>query len=189
MAEYKFWPIDRDTIVVRAPKDGFLLHTSKTLFRLFRLLAALWNLYLFGRHPRGTWAFQNYQGFSIIFSKVLNAFNVSRKWEFFWFLVSLSHFMIRKFCFLFSTKNRLTWEWKNFQKIIADFLDEPGKLHMNRTVISKFFSRPQVKENSRQYLLLWTDILQKTVVGCPCTILSICTAPLDTKLGPAVTVT
>ena len=97
--------------------------------------------------------------------------------------------MIRKFCFLFSTKNRLTWEWKNFQKIIADFLDEPGKLHMNRTVISKFFSRPQVKENSRQYLLLWTDILQKTVVGCPCTILSICTAPLDTKLGPAVTVT
>ena len=26
---------------------------------------------------------------------------------------------------------------------------------------------PQIKENSRQYLLLRTDILQKTVVGCP----------------------
>ena len=29
------------------------------------------------------------------------------------------------------------------------------------------FSRPQAKENSRQYLLLRTDILQKIVVGCP----------------------
>ena len=31
----------------------------------------------------------------------------------------------------------------------------------------EIFSRPQVIENSRQYLLLRTDILQKTVVGCP----------------------
>ena len=31
-----------------------------------------------------------------------------------------------------------------------------------------FFSRPQVIEYSRQYLLLRTDILQKTVVECPC---------------------
>ena len=30
------------------------------------------------------------------------------------------------------------------------------------------FSRPQVLANPRQYLLLRTDILQKTVVGCPC---------------------
>ena len=29
------------------------------------------------------------------------------------------------------------------------------------------FSRPQAKENSRQYLRLRTDILQKTVVACP----------------------
>ena len=28
-------------------------------------------------------------------------------------------------------------------------------------------SRPRVIENSRQFLLLRTDILQKTVVGCP----------------------
>ena len=33
---------------------------------------------------------------------------------------------------------------------------------------SQIFSRPQVIENSRQYLLLRKDILQKTVVGCPC---------------------
>ena len=31
----------------------------------------------------------------------------------------------------------------------------------------EIFSRPQVIENSRQYLLLRKDILQKTVVGCP----------------------
>lgn len=44
--------------------------------------------------------------------------------------------------FIFSTRNSLTC-----------------RLHI--------FSRPQVIENSRQYLLLRTDILQKTVVGCP----------------------
>ena len=32
---------------------------------------------------------------------------------------------------------------------------------------SRNFSRPQAKENSRQYLLLQTDILQKTVLGAP----------------------
>ena len=32
----------------------------------------------------------------------------------------------------------------------------------------EIFNLPQVIENSRQYLLLRTDILQKTVVGCPC---------------------
>ena len=31
----------------------------------------------------------------------------------------------------------------------------------------EIFSRPQVMENSRQYLPLRIDILQKTVVGCP----------------------
>ena len=34
----------------------------------------------------------------------------------------------------------------------------------------EIFTRPQVTENSRQYLLLQTDILQKTVVGYPCLI-------------------
>ena len=29
------------------------------------------------------------------------------------------------------------------------------------------FSRPPVTENSRQYFVLRTDILHKTVVGCP----------------------
>ena len=38
---------------------------------------------------------------------------------------------------------------------------------MARNGILEIFSRPQVIENSRQYLLLRTDILQKTVVGWP----------------------
>ena len=38
---------------------------------------------------------------------------------------------------------------------------------MERSSI-EIFSRSQVTENSRQYLLLRTDILQETVVGCPC---------------------
>ena len=46
------------------------------------------------------------------------------------------------------------------QKIVADLLDEwYGHIEI--------FSRPQIIENSRQYLLLRTDILQKIVVGCP----------------------
>ena len=32
----------------------------------------------------------------------------------------------------------------------------------------EIFIRPQVIENSRRYLRLRTDILQKTDVGCPC---------------------
>ena len=38
---------------------------------------------------------------------------------------------------------------------------------MNGTVHLEIFSLPQAIENSREYLLLRTDIIQKTVVGCP----------------------
>ena len=36
-----------------------------------------------------------------------------------------------------------------------------------RNVHLELFSRPQAKENSRQCLLLRTDVIEKTVVGCP----------------------
>ena len=39
---------------------------------------------------------------------------------------------------------------------------------MKRNGYLEIFSLPQVIENCRQFLLLRTDILQKTVVGCPC---------------------
>ena len=56
------------------------------------------------------------------------------------------------------------------QKIVGRLLDKFRKLYMNGTVIYKFlelFSLPQAIENSRQFMLLRTDISQKTVVGCP----------------------
>ena len=56
------------------------------------------------------------------------------------------------------------------QKIVGNLLDKLRKLYMDGTVIYKRVetsSRPQVIENSRQYLLLPTDVLQKTFVGSP----------------------
>ena len=52
------------------------------------------------------------------------------------------------------------WRIKH-QKIVGNLLWN-GHLEM--------FSRPQVIEKSRQYLPLRTDILQKSIVGCPCCI-------------------
>ena len=56
------------------------------------------------------------------------------------------------------------------KKIVGNLLDKLRKLFVNETVISKPFSLPQAIENSRQFLLLRTDILPKTVVGYPCLI-------------------
>ena len=56
--------------------------------------------------------------------------------------LSISFLNPKSLGFIFSTRNSLTCH-----------------LHI--------FSRPQVIENCRQYLLLRTDVLQKTVVGCP----------------------
>ena len=56
------------------------------------------------------------------------------------------------------------------QKIVGNLLDKLRKLYMDGTVIYKHVeisSSPQVIENSRQYLLLRTDVLQKTFVGSP----------------------
>ena len=51
-------------------------------------------------------------------------------------------------------------------EIVGNLLDKLRKLYMNGTVIN-FWPSSTVIENSRQYLLLRTDILQKTVAGCP----------------------
>ena len=56
------------------------------------------------------------------------------------------------------------------QKIVGNLLH---KLRRSSKIVHEWngyleiLSRPQVIENPRQYLLLRTDILQKTVVGCP----------------------
>ena len=54
----------------------------------------------------------------------------------------------------------------NLQKIVGNLSDKQIIVHEWNGHL-EIFSRPQVIENSRQYLLLRTDILQKTVVGCP----------------------
>ena len=54
-------------------------------------------------------------------------------------------------------------------KIVGNLLRKLRKLYMNNgTVYLEIFSLAQAIENSRQFLFLRTDILQKTVVGCPC---------------------
>ena len=53
------------------------------------------------------------------------------------------------------------------QKMVGNLLDQLRKLCMSWNGNLEILSRPHVIENSRQYLLLRTDILQKPVVGCP----------------------
>ena len=51
--------------------------------------------------------------------------------------------------------------------MVGNFLDKLDKIEREWNVNLGIFSRPQTKENSTQCLLLRTDILQKTAVGCP----------------------
>ena len=62
----------------------------------------------------------------------------------------------------------MKYEKVKLKKIVENLLDEFRKFLHECFGHIEFFSRPQVIENSRQYLRLRTDILQKTVVGCPC---------------------
>ena len=53
------------------------------------------------------------------------------------------------------------------QKIVGYFLDKLLKIVPEWNAPLEIISRIQAIENSRQYLLLRTDILHKRVVGCP----------------------
>ena len=85
--------------------------------------------------------------------------------------LSITFFDPKILVFLLSTKHIQTWEVEcenNPSKNRREFIRyKLQKLYMNGTVSLEIFSRHQVIENSRKYLLLRTDILQKTVVGCP----------------------
>ena len=68
--------------------------------------------------------------------------------------------------------NILTWEEKCENETLEnrrEFIRQALKIVHEWNGDPEIFSRPQVRENSRQYLLLATDIdiLKKTVVGCP----------------------
>ena len=50
----------------------------------------------------------------------------------------------------------------------SSFIGKASKIVHEWNGHLEIFSRPQVIENSRQYLLLQTDILKETVIECPC---------------------
>ena len=54
------------------------------------------------------------------------------------------------------------------KKSVGNIIRQASKIVREWNGHLEIFCLPQVKENSRQYVLLRTDILQKTVVGCPC---------------------
>ena len=64
---------------------------------------------------------------------------------------------------------RVKCEKLNFRKsLLGNLMDKPSKIVHERNGNLKILSLPQGIENSRQFLLLRTDISQKTVVECPC---------------------
>ena len=90
------------------------------------------------------------------------------------FPLSISFLNSKILGFHFCTKNCSTWAVKcekvKLQKIVGNLL---GNLQASKIVHEwnghlEIFSRPQVIENSGQYLLLRKDITQKTVsLGAP----------------------
>ena len=68
--------------------------------------------------------------------------------------------------FLFSMKNSQTWGVKFeiiLKKNVGNLLDKLRKLYINGTVI--IFGRPQIIENSSQYLRLRKIVSQKESLG------------------------
>ena len=74
------------------------------------------------------------------------------------------------FGFPFSKENRQTWVLKCEKLTLEnrrEFIRYVTKIVHEWNGHPEIFSLPQAIENSRQFLGLRTDILQKTVVGCP----------------------
>ena len=83
-------------------------------------------------------------------------------------------FESENFMFPVSAKNSLIWGVKceklNFRKSQGNLLDKVRKLQMNGTVIQKILeilSPPEGTENSRQFLLLRTEILTENCSWVP----------------------
>ena len=114
-------------------------------------------------------SFRNYKVFSIFFLenfKCILTFYESKNFS----DSSLHHILeSENFRFPFSKKNSVTWVVKyeklNFRK--SKGIYEISFENCTWTNHLEIFSCPQAKENSRQYLLLRTDVLREKVVGCP----------------------
>ena len=114
-------------------------------------------------------SFQNYKGFGIIFSKKLRCNQCITKVRIFLSPLSITFLKLKILGFLFSTKNSLTRRsemWKiKLQKIEGDLLDKLWIHEHEWNGHLEIFSHPQAIENSRQYLLLRTDIYRKQSLG------------------------
>ena len=112
---------------------------------------------------------------SVLFSRKFQMqFNVIAKVKTFLIPLSGTFLNPKILGFLFCTKSILTWAVKceklNLKrKVIGNLLDKLRKLSMNGMRNLEIFSRPKLSnrviENSRQYLRLRTDMLEKTIVG------------------------
>ena len=113
--------------------------------------------------------FPKYKGCSIIFPKILDAVTYYESEN---FSDSLHHiFEFEHLRFPFYTKNSLTRAVISMrriilQKIVGKWLDNLRKILREWNDHLGVFNRHQAIKNSRQYLLLPIDILQKTVVCC-----------------------
>ena len=121
-------------------------------------------------HPRETWVFSKLQGLEYYFRENFRSNLTYYESETF-SDSSLHHiFESENFRFPFCTKNSLTWEVK-CENLTSEnrreFIRWAAKIVHEWNGHLELFSPLQVIENSRQYLLLRTDILQKTVVGYP----------------------
>ena len=164
--------------VSNAPKDGFLLNPLKTLLRsVHRVLLDLEKFILSSGAIKIFISLPSVLGFEItsvqyyfpeIFGRILKYYESNT------FLDSspCRIFDDENCWFSFSTKNNLPCKGSEMrkiklQKIVGNLLDKLRNLYANGTVIQKFLAFLKLYKISRQFLFLRTDILQKTVVGCP----------------------
>ena len=159
-----------------APNDDFLQNTLKTLFRLSRVLLDLQKCILSGATK--FLSVRSSQGNLSLFAITRYYFSENLRCNLTFYESenfsdsSLHHILeSENYRFPFSKKNRVTWVVKyeklNFRKsqgiyqISFENCIRQWKVHL------EIFIRPQAKENYTQYFLLRTNILRKTVVGCP----------------------
>ena len=123
-------------------------------------------MFLFG-HPRATSVFSKLQGLQYYFTDNFRCNLTCYECKNFSDSSLITFLSPKILGFSLPTKNNSTWvvnceklKFKNFIRWASKIIHEwNGHLDV--------FSRPQVIENSRQYLLLRSDILKKTVVGFP----------------------
>ena len=121
-------------------------------------------------------SFRNYKGLRIIFPKILDAILSFTKVRVFLIPPSIACLdpKILGFLFLRKTGKLGYWNAKNWTlENRREFIRYVTQIAHEWNGHLEIFSLPLAIENSRQFLLLRTDILQKTVFGCPWFLLTV----------------